>query len=73
MRGCSVTQALVSPIQSHMNRYLLIVRIAILPIFIVAGLNGCVMQRTVSENGHVVSQDYVVERPIRDAIREAKD
>ena len=34
---------------------------------------GCVMQRTVSENGNVVSQDYIVERPIRDAIRESGD
>ena len=56
-----------------MNRCLHLVGIALLPLFIIAGLNGCVMQRTVSENGHVVSQDYVVERPIRDAIREAKD
>lgn len=34
---------------------------------------GCVMQRTVTENGNVVSQDYVVERPIRDAIRQSGD
>jgi len=56
-----------------MNRFLHIARIAFLPMFIVAGLSGCVTQRTVSENGHVVSQDYVVERPIRDAIRESDD
>ena len=33
------------------------------------GCGGCLMQRTVTENGHVVSEDYVVDRPIRDAIR----
>ena len=35
--------------------------------------SGCLTQRTVTQNGHVVSQDYIVERPIRDAIRESKD
>ena len=33
------------------------------------GCGGCLMQRTVTENGRVVSEDYVVDRPIRDAIR----
>lgn len=34
---------------------------------------GCVKQRTVTENGRVVSDNLVVERPIRDAIRESED
>jgi hypothetical protein len=37
------------------------------------GSSSCLTQRTVSQNGHVVSQDYVVDRPIRDAIRESRD
>ncbi len=32
-------------------------------------LTGCVMKRTVTEGGQVVSEGYHVERPIRDAIR----
>jgi hypothetical protein len=31
---------------------------------------GCVMKRTVSEGGAVVSENYVVKRPIRDALVE---
>lgn len=34
---------------------------------------GCVKQRTVTENGRVVSENLVVDRPIRDAIRESRD
>lgn len=40
---------------------------------IALGCSSCLTQRTVSQNGHVVSQDYVVDRPIRDAIRESRD
>ncbi|HWB05304.1 MAG TPA: hypothetical protein VG796_19885 [Verrucomicrobiales bacterium] len=29
---------------------------------------GCVTKRTVSEGGSVVSENYVVKRPIRDAL-----
>lgn len=29
---------------------------------------GCVMKRTVSEGSSVVSENYVVKRPIRDAL-----
>jgi hypothetical protein len=35
--------------------------------------SGCVKQRTVTENGRVVSENLVVDRPIRDAIRESDD
>jgi hypothetical protein len=31
--------------------------------------SGCVKQRTVSQNGRVVSENLVVERPVRNAIR----
>lgn len=37
------------------------------------GSSSCLTQRTVTQNGHVVSQDYVVDRPIRDAIRESRN
>jgi len=30
---------------------------------------GCVMKRTVTEGGQVVSENYYVDRPVRDAIR----
>ena len=30
--------------------------------------SGCVMKRTVTDGGSVVSENYVVKRPIRDAI-----
>lgn len=33
---------------------------------------GCVMKRTVSEGGQVVSENYYVDRPVRDAIRGEK-
>jgi hypothetical protein len=32
--------------------------------------SGCVMKRTVTSGGTVVSEDYVVKRPIRDALTE---
>jgi hypothetical protein len=30
---------------------------------------GCVMKRTVTDGGQVVSESYYVDRPVRDAIR----
>lgn len=30
---------------------------------------GCVMKRTVTEGGQVVSENFYVDRPIRDAIK----
>jgi hypothetical protein len=30
---------------------------------------GCVMKRTVTDGGQVVSENYYVDRPVRDAIR----
>jgi hypothetical protein len=30
---------------------------------------GCVMKRTVTDGGQVVSESYYVDRPIRDAIK----
>ncbi len=31
--------------------------------------SGCLMQRTVKEGGQVISQEYVVETPIIDALK----
>ncbi len=38
--------------------------------FVALCSSGCLMQRTVTEGGQTVSKKYVVERPIRDAIRD---
>ena len=37
--------------------------------FTALGSSGCVMKRTVTEGGQVVSQKYIVERPLRDAMK----
>jgi hypothetical protein len=42
-------------------------------LFVALACSSCVKQRTVTENGRVVSDNLVVERPIRDAIRESED
>jgi hypothetical protein len=31
-------------------------------------LSGCLTQRTVSEGGHTVSQEYVIKRPLKEAV-----
>ena len=31
-------------------------------------LSGCLTQQTVTSNGEVISQDYVIKRPLKDAI-----
>lgn len=36
-------------------------------------LSGCLSQRTVTSNGEVISQDYVIKRPIKDAIENSAD
>lgn len=30
--------------------------------------SGCLTQRTVSEGGHTVSQEYVIKRPLKQAL-----
>jgi hypothetical protein len=35
--------------------------------------SGCVMKRTVTDGGAVVSENYVVKRPIRDALAEKEE
>lgn len=50
-----------------------LIALTIAALVAVLGTSGCLTQRTVTQNGHVVSQDYIVDRPIRDAIRESKD
>lgn len=36
---------------------------------VVLSSTGCVMKRTVTDGGQVVSESYYVDRPVRDAIR----
>ncbi len=31
--------------------------------------SGCLTQQTVTSNGQVISQDYVIKRPLQDAIK----
>lgn len=35
-------------------------------------LSGCLTQRIVSEGGHTVSQDYVIKRPLKEALRNSQ-
>jgi serine protease inhibitor len=30
--------------------------------------SGCLTQQTVTSNGEIISQDYVIKRPLKDAI-----
>jgi hypothetical protein len=53
--------------------FIRLLALSIATLVAVLGTSGCLTQRTVTQNGHVVSQDYIVNRPIRDAIRESKD
>ena len=36
-------------------------------------LSGCLTQQTVTSNGEVISQDYVIKRPLKDAIENSED
>ncbi len=40
----------------------------LLAVLATALLPSCVMRQTVTENGEVISSDYVVKRPIKDLI-----
>lgn len=33
-------------------------------------LSGCITRRTITENGHTVSSEYKVKRPIKEALAE---
>jgi outer membrane protein assembly factor BamE (lipoprotein component of BamABCDE complex) len=35
-------------------------------------LSGCLTQETVTSNGQVISQDYVIKRPLKDAIERSE-
>lgn len=37
---------------------------------LLTALSGCLTQRTVTENGRTVSQEYKVKRPIKEALAE---
>ena len=36
-------------------------------------LPSCLMRQTVTENGEVISSDYVVKRPIKDVIQNSEN
>ncbi len=36
-------------------------------------LSGCLTQETVTSNGEVISQDYVIKRPLKDAIENSEN
>jgi len=54
-------------------KFIRFMALSMLALVAVFGTSGCLTQRTVTQNGHVVSQDYIVDRPIRDAIRKSND
>lgn len=35
-------------------------------------LCGCLTQRTVSEGGHKVSQEYIIKRPLKEAVQNSR-
>jgi hypothetical protein len=35
--------------------------------------SGCLTQETVTSNGEVISQDYVIKRPLKDVIENSQD
>lgn len=35
-------------------------------------LPGCLTQETVTQNGEVISQDYVIKRPLKDAVERSE-
>jgi len=39
---------------------------------LVLPLTGCLTQRTVSEGGHTVSQEYVIKRPLKEALQNSQ-
>lgn len=43
-----------------------------LSLVLVFSLSGCLTQRTVKEGGQTVSQEYVIKRPIKDAIENSQ-
>ena len=36
-------------------------------------LPGCLTQQTVTSNGEVISQEYVIKRPLKDVIENSQD
>jgi hypothetical protein len=34
--------------------------------------SGCLTKRTVTEGGHTVSEDYVIKRPLKDAVENSR-
>lgn len=36
-------------------------------------VSGCLTQETVTSNGEVISQDYVIKRPLKDAIENSEN
>lgn len=45
----------------------------LLAAFLVVLLSGCLTQQTVTSNGEVISQDYVIKRPLKNAIENSEN
>ena len=41
-------------------------------VVLAASLTGCLTRRTVTEGGHTVSQEYVIKRPLKEAIENSQ-
>jgi hypothetical protein len=44
----------------------------LLAALLVLPLTGCLTQRTVSEGGHTVKQEYVIKRPLKEAVQNSQ-
>jgi hypothetical protein len=39
---------------------------------VVVPMSGCLTQHTVTEGGHQVSQEYVIKRPLKEAVQNSR-
>jgi hypothetical protein len=44
----------------------------LLAALLILPLTGCLTQRTVTEGGHTVKQEYVIKRPLKEAVRNSQ-
>ena len=44
----------------------------LLAALLVLPLTGCLTQRTVTEGGHTVKQEYVIKRPLKEAVQNSR-
>jgi hypothetical protein len=51
-----------------LNAFIKHLLVAVLPLTFA----GCLTQRTVTEGGHTVKQDYIIKRPLKEAIQNSQ-